>query len=99
MGRSSNRSWIAWTKLGLRPSEDRRGRVREPSQGSRLIVRFDHAALAGLALGLALYVLPFWREGRLRPAFWITLVSTLLHVYTSHKRAAKPGAEGGEGSA
>ena len=54
------------------------------------IVVFDRAALAGLALGLALYVMPLWREGRLRPAFWITLVSTLLHVHTSHKRAGNP---------
>ena len=30
-------SWlIAWTELGLRPSGVRRGKVREPSQGSRL---------------------------------------------------------------
>ena len=47
------------------------------------------AALAGLALGLALYVIPLWREGRLRVAFWITLVSTLLHIYTSHARAER----------
>ncbi len=45
----------------------------------------DRAALAGLAIGLALYVMPFWEEGRLRVAFWLTLLSTLLHVYTSHK--------------
>ena len=45
----------------------------------------DRVALGGLALGLALYVMPFWREGRLRPAFWITLVSALLHVYTSRQ--------------
>jgi hypothetical protein len=45
--------------------------------------------LAGLALGLALYVLPFWRDGRLRPALWLTLVSTVLHVYTSHKRSSR----------
>jgi hypothetical protein len=56
------------------------------------IVILDRAALTGLALGLALYVLPFWREGRLRPALWITLLSTLLHVYTSHKRAKAGGA-------
>lgn len=54
------------------------------------IVALDRAALGGLALGLALYVLPFWREGRLRPAFWLTLISTLLHVYTSHARFAAP---------
>jgi hypothetical protein len=48
--------------------------------------------LTGLALGLALYVVPIWREGRLRPAFWITFIATLLHVYTSHKRANSEGA-------
>jgi hypothetical protein len=53
------------------------------------LVAFDRAALGGLALGLALYVMPFWREGRLRLAFWVTLLSTLLHVYTSHKRGAE----------
>jgi len=47
---------------------------------------FDRVALGGLALGLALYVLPFWREGRLRPAFWITFLSALMHVYTSRRR-------------
>ena len=55
------------------------------SSSKRWIVVLDRAALVGLALGLALYVMPFWREGRLRPAFWITLVSALLHVYTSRQ--------------
>ena len=48
----------------------------------------DRAALGGLAMGLALYVLPIWREGRLRVAFWVTLAFTLLHIYTSHRRGA-----------
>jgi hypothetical protein len=43
--------------------------------------------IAGLVLGLAMYVMPFWPEGRLRWAFWLTLVSTLLHMYTSHERS------------
>jgi hypothetical protein len=30
--------------------------------------------------------MPLWREGRLRPAFWLTLVAALLHVYTSRQR-------------
>jgi hypothetical protein len=51
------------------------------------IVHFDRVVLGGLALGLAMYVMPFWAEGRLRGAFWLTLVCTLLHIYTSHKRA------------
>ena len=69
------------------------------SSSKSWIVLLDRAALGGLALGLALYVLPFWREGRLRPALWLTLVATLLHVYTSHKRAsvaARPAAQGEE---
>jgi hypothetical protein len=49
------------------------------------VVGLDRAAIAGLALGLAAYVMPFWREGRLRWALVVTLVSTLLHVYTSNK--------------
>jgi hypothetical protein len=52
----------------------------------------DRAALFGLSLGLVLYVMPFWREGRLRVAFWITLVFVLFHVYTSHKRATSEAA-------
>lgn len=59
-----------------------------PVRRRHWIVTFDRAVLAGLALGLILYVMPFWREGRLRVAFWVTLASTLLHVYTSHKRAS-----------
>jgi hypothetical protein len=51
-----------------------------------LIVLFDRGVLALLLLGLALYVLPTWREGRLRYAFWLTLVATILHVYSSHAR-------------
>lgn len=47
--------------------------------------------MAGLSLGLALYVMPFWRDGRLAAAFWLTLLATLLHVYTSHARASGEG--------
>ena len=57
------------------------------SNSGWIVVALDRAALGGLALGLALYVMPIWREGRLRPALWITLLSALLHVYTSHRRA------------
>ena len=59
------------------------------SSSRRWIVLFDRVALGGLALGLALYVMPFWREGRLRPAFWITLIAALLHVYTSRQRGQR----------
>jgi hypothetical protein len=46
----------------------------------------DRLALFGLALGHVTYMIPFWPEGRLRVSFWVTLLSTLLHVYTSHQR-------------
>jgi hypothetical protein len=49
-------------------------------------VQLDRLALSGLAVGLLTYVMPFWPEGRLRVAFWVTLLSTLLHVYTSHQK-------------
>jgi hypothetical protein len=47
----------------------------------------DRAALAGIAIGLAIYVAPAWSEGRLQFAFWLTLVATVLHVFTSHARS------------
>jgi len=59
--------------------------------GSRVIVGLDRAAIGGVALGLGVYVMPFWPEGRLRWAFWLTLLSTLLHVYTSHARSSGSG--------
>ena len=61
------------------PSSSRRGR--------RFVIHLDRAAITGLVLGLAMYVMPFWPEGRLRWALWLTLLSTLLHVYTSHERS------------
>jgi hypothetical protein len=57
------------------------------SSSRRRIVTLDRSALGGLALGIALYVMPFWREGRLRAALWITLLSTLVHTFTSRERA------------
>ena len=51
----------------------------------------DRVALATLAMGLGFYVMPWWREGRLSIAFWLTFVATLLHVYTSHQRASIEG--------
>jgi hypothetical protein len=53
----------------------------------RAIVDLDRVAIGGLVLGLAMYVMPFWRAGRLRWAFAVTLVATVLHVYTSHRRS------------
>ena len=53
------------------------------------MIGLDRAAVCGLALGLTMYVMPLWREGRLRWAFWLTLVSTVLHVYTSHAVARR----------
>jgi hypothetical protein len=66
----------------------------EPSSSSlgpgRLTGLADLVALGGLVLGLALYVMPFWVEGRLPWAFWLTLFSTVLHVFTSRARAGGP---------
>ena len=39
--------------------------------------------LAGLGLGLLGYVMPLWPDGRLVWAFWLTLASTVLHLFTS----------------
>jgi len=61
------------------------------SSSSRWLVLLDRAAIGSLALGLALYVMPYWRDGRLAAAFWITLAATLLHVYTSHARSSQGG--------
>jgi len=50
-------------------------------------VRLDRVALGALVAGLGLYVMPWWREGRLGAAFWLTIAAALLHTYTSHARA------------
>jgi len=57
------------------------------SNSSGRVVLLDRVVLGSLSFGLVLYVMPWWREGRLSLAFWLTLVTTLLHVYTSHRRA------------
>jgi hypothetical protein len=49
---------------------------------------WDHIAIAGLGVGLALYVLPLG-AGTLRVGFFLTLAFTILHIVTSHCR--KPG--------
>lgn len=53
----------------------------------------DRFALTGIAFGLLLYVLPFVPESRLKYAFWLTLCSTVLHVFTSHQVPRTPSAE------
>jgi hypothetical protein len=73
---------------------------RAGRDGAGIESALDRAALAGLALGLALYVMPWWSEGRLRWAFWLTLVSTLANVWVTHRQGAghartlAPGANG-----
>jgi hypothetical protein len=62
------------------------------------MAQLDRCALFGLAAGLAAYVLPFWPEGRLRVAFWLTLASTLLHIYTSHQQSIDADADAGPGA-
>ena len=59
----------------------------EPSSSRSWLVQADRLAFGGLVLGLGFYVMPWWNEGRLRVAFWLTLAATLLHIYTSHRRA------------
>jgi hypothetical protein len=74
----------------------------EPSNSSRedrILLGLDRAAISGLGLGLAMYFVPFWSEGRLRWGFWLTLVSTLIHVYTSHRRSEAAPATAGRESA
>lgn len=51
------------------------------------IVRMDRFALGGLALGIGLCVFPF-PEGTLKFGFWITLLFTVFHIYTSHAAPA-----------
>jgi hypothetical protein len=55
------------------------------ARSSNSLVWVDRVALGGIALGLMLYVTPLWSEGRLKAAFWLTLLASLLHVFTSHK--------------
>ena len=52
--------------------------------------RLDRAALGGIGLGLSLYVLPLPGAWSLRAGFWLTLVGTLFHVYTSSTRPPAP---------
>jgi hypothetical protein len=62
---------------------------------SKLLL-LDRLALVGITLGLASYVAPFWNDGRLGVAFWLTFAATLLHIFTSHVQADPE--EGGSGS-
>jgi hypothetical protein len=62
------------------------------SSSRNWVVLIDRVALGALGAGLALYVIPWWNEGRLQLAFWVTFVATLFHVYTSHRRASFEGA-------
>jgi hypothetical protein len=58
----------------------------ERSSSRSWIAQADRIAFGSLVLGLALYVMPWWSEGRLRVAFWLTLAATVFHIYTSHAR-------------
>jgi len=55
-------------------------------------VLLDRAVLGALGVGLVLYIMPWWPEGRLGAAFWLTLAATLLHMYTSRRRVSSEGA-------
>jgi hypothetical protein len=54
----------------------------------RWVFQLDKLALVSMTLGLLLYVMPFWAEGRLLFAFWLTFAATVLHIYTSHAGGA-----------
>lgn len=59
-----------------------------------MIGRLDRLAQAGMGLGVALMLQPWWREG-LRYGFFATALFTLLHIVTSHRvhgagRGAQP---------
>jgi hypothetical protein len=71
----------------LEPSSSSKGGRQSGDLGARLVIFLDRVALGGLTLGFCLYILPLWREGRLRYALFVTLISTLLHIYTSHQRS------------
>ena len=44
---------------------------------------FDRLVLGGMALSLATLLQPWWAEG-FRVGFFGTLITTVLHVWTSH---------------
>lgn len=62
--------------------------AHQSAHGAKLVRwrRWDTAALTGVGAGLCLYVLPLPFAGALRLGFWLTLLSTLLHIYTSSTR-------------
>jgi hypothetical protein len=60
--------------------------------GIPLVWLLDRVALGGIALGFLLVFQPW--GGLLRAGFFVTLVSTILHVVTSHLEI--PPADGGE---
>ena len=48
-----------------------------------LLHRLDNAARIGMALGIALILQPWWARG-LQVGFFVTAVTTLLYIVTSH---------------
>ena len=50
--------------------------------GTPLRKLLDRAALCGIGLGFVLVFQPW--GGLLRSGFWVTLLCTILHVFTSH---------------
>lgn len=49
----------------------------------RTIRYLDKTAQAGMAMGVALMLQPWWGQG-LQYGFFVTAISTLLHILTSH---------------
>lgn len=50
-----------------------------------MVIRLlDKTAQAGMGLGVALMLQPWWQEG-LRYGFFATTLFTILHILTSHR--------------
>lgn len=54
-----------------------------PAKKTPVAAWLDRAALAGLGVGFALYMLPLG-DWALRWGFFITLLFTIFHIFTSH---------------
>jgi hypothetical protein len=61
------------------------GGATSTTRGGSWPARLDRGSLAGIALGVALIVQPWWAEG-FRAGFFVTLAATALQVVASHLR-------------
>lgn len=54
------------------------------STARRVWTALDRIARSGMVVGAALMLQPWWRDG-LRWGFWVTALTTVLHIVTSHR--------------